>query len=308
MFFIAGSTGFVGRHLVQALDEKGQRGRCLVRTPGKSEQCKKYGFEAVAGDITGRESLKGKLAGSTVVVHLVGIIEEKDNVTFEHVHVTGTKNLIDEAKQAGIKHFFYQSALGASLSSKSRYLKTKAEAEEIVKASGIPYTIFRPSLIVGKGDGFTERMKELIRLGPVVPVPGSGTARFQPIYIGDWIKCFMSIFSNPLPIVHKDTPVYEFGGPEHLTYDELLTQLMEALDVRKPLMHVPLAMLKMSLPFSKITRSIGGLVGKNIPSVTGEQLELLRIDNICDRAAVKKYFGFSPLSYREALKLFVKER
>ena len=308
MFFIAGGTGFIGSHLLRALKTTDFKIRCLVRNIKTSDYCKSSGFDAVQGDITDRESLKGKLDGCDIAVHLVGIIEEKGDMTFQKVHVEGTKNLVYEAKKAGLRHIFYQSALGASLSSNSAYQRTKAEAEEIVKESGIPFTIFRPSLVIGDRDGFTEKLRELIALGPVVPVPGAGNARLQPVYIGDWIKCFFTIFSNPLRIADNASRIYDIGGPEHLTYNAILRQLMDAMGLSKKIAHIPIGLMKASLPLAGISRKIGALLGKNIPSVTAEQLELLQIDNICDIDSVEKRFGFKPIAYKEALTLFIRPK
>ncbi|WP_333654117.1 SDR family oxidoreductase [Dissulfurispira sp.] len=305
MFFIAGGTGFIGSHLVRALAGGSYSTRCLARTPEKAEVCKKIGHEAVIGDITDRESLKGRLDNCDIVVHLVGIIEEKGDMTFKRVHVEGTRNLIEEAKGANIKHIFYQSALGASINSWAKYYKTKAEAEDIVRTCGIPYTIFRSSLVIGKSDGFTEKLKELVRLGPFVPIPGSGNGKLQPIYVEDWVKCFLKIFSDASRITHYASRIYEFGGPEHLTYNEIVLQLMEAMQIHKPLVHIPAKLIKLSLPFSGISRKIGSLLGKKIPTVTGEQLGLLQVDNICDMDSVEGNFGFVPMTYREALKKFI---
>ncbi len=308
MFFIAGGTGFIGKHLVNAFAAKAYRVRCLVRTEEKARACKSLGFEAGIGDITDRESIRGKLDGCDTVIHLVGIIEEKESMTFEKVHVEGTKNLVDEAQKAGVKHIFYQSALGASATSWAKYYKTKAEAEEIVKASGIAYTIFRPSLVVGEGDGFTEKLKELVHLGHFVPIPGDGSAKLQPIYVEDWVRCFMTLFSNGSRFTVHGSRIYEFGGPEHLTYNEIVLQLMEVMGISKPVIHIPIKLIKVSLPFYGISKGIGSLLGKKVPSVTSEQLNLLQLDNICDKDSVEKSFGFAPVKYRDALKLFIKER
>jgi len=306
-FFIAGGTGFIGKHLINTLSKDGYNVRCLVRTEEKAAVCKKAGFEAAIGDITDSESLKERLDNCDVVVHLVGIVEEKGGMTFERVHVEGTRNLIDEAKRANIKYIFYQSALGSSVNSWAKYYKTKAEAEEIVRTSGIPYIIFRPSLVIGRGDGFTEKLKELVRLGPFVPIPGSGDSKFQPIYVEDWVKCFMTLFSNGSRFTVHGSRIYEFGGPEHLTYNEIVLQLMEAMGINKPLIHLPLKLIRLSLPFSGISRGIGSLFGRKIPMATSEQLSLLQFDNICDKDSVERNFGFIPMTYREALKLFIKE-
>ncbi|MBF0506871.1 MAG: complex I NDUFA9 subunit family protein [Nitrospirae bacterium] len=310
MFFIAGGTGFIGSHLVTSLGEKGLQGRCLIRSlksSGSTAICKNAGFDTVVGDITNRESLKGKLDSCEIVVHLVGIIDEDQGISFEKVHVEGTDNLVNEAQRAKVRHFFYLSSLGASTSSWSRYLKTKAEAENIVRESGIPHTIFRPCIVVGKGDGFTAKLKDLISYSPVVPLPGEGKTKFQPIFVEDLIKCFIKLFSTQLPVAHPVSPVYELGGPEQLTYNEILFQLMEAMGSSKPVIHIPLEMVKLGLPLSKISRSVGSLFGKKIPSITGEQLRLLEIDNICDTDSVEKQFGFIPIRYKEALRLFVKK-
>ena len=190
----------------------------------------------------------------------------------------------------------------------SRYLKTKAEAEEIVRTSGIPYTIFRPSLVVGDGDGFTSKLKDLIASSPIVPVPGDGKAKFQPLYIGDWVKCFIKLFSSPPPVNRAASPVYELGGPEHLTYNELLSLLMEAMGAHKPIVHVPMELVKLGLPLSRVFQGMPGLLGEKIPSVTREQLRLLETDNICDTDAVERHFGFVPVRYKEALRLFIKKQ
>lgn len=304
-FFVAGGTGFIGSHLVKALSERRVPCRCLVRSPHKATLCALEGMEAAQGDITDRESIRGKLDGCDVVVHLVGIIEEKGGMTFRSVHVRGTENLMDEARKAGVKHIFFQSALGASLSSPALYNRTKAEAEEIVRSLGIPCTIFRPSLVVGEGDGFTERIRELIRLGPVIPVPGSGNARFQPLYVEDWVSCFLKAFPEGAVTAEQGCRLFEFGGPEQLTYNEIILQLMEAMGVNKPLIHIPMGLIRAGLPLLGLSKGIAGIFGKRIPPVSREQLILLQRDNICDRDSVERQFGFAPIAYREALRLFI---
>ena len=301
MIFIAGATGFVGRRLLDALQRERAAVRCLVRDENKADWVRSLGFEAVQGDITDADSLHGALDGAETVVHLVGIIEENAKSTFESVHVQGTRNLVNESVSSGVKRIFYQSALGADIQSPFAYLKTKAEAEKIVVSSDIPYTIFKPSLIVGKGDGFTERMRKLISAGPVVPVPGSGLARFQPLYIRDWLECFR------LALIHgvSGNRIYEFGGPEQLTYNEILKEIMDVLEIKKPVIHVPMGVVRLSLPFMGAVRSVASALGREIPPVTDELLSLLGMDNVCDKDSIRKHFGFTPSRFKEALREFL---
>ena len=299
--FVTGGTGFLGWHLLTALKEDNYAIRCLARTAGRAALCRDRGFEVFIGNILDGETLKGSLEGADMVIHLVGIIEDRGDITFERVHVEGTKNSVEEAKRAGVRHFFYQSALGASPNSSSRYQRTKAEAEEIVKKSGIPCTIFRPSLIIGEKDGFTEKLMELVRLGPVVAVPGDGNARSQPMDVDDWVKCFMTVIRQPEAV----GKTYEFGGPEHLTYNDIVTRLMDVMGVKKPIIHMPMSFVRAGVPFVGIAQGLGKFLRKKIPSVTSEQLKLLGLDTICDLNSVEKLFGFRPITFMESLRKFI---
>jgi NADH dehydrogenase len=229
MIFIAGATGFVGGHLIDALLKNGYKLRCLARSEKAEKALREKGINVFSGDITVPETIEGALDGVDFVIHLVGIIEEKGSATFQNVHVDGTRNLIAEAKRAGVKHFFYQSALGADKSSWSGYLRTKAEAEEIVASSGIPFTIFRPSLIIGKWDGFTKKLRDLIKISPVIPIPGDGKSRLQPIYINDWASCMLKALASP----DSFKGIFEIGGPQQLTYNEIVKDLADVMKSKK---------------------------------------------------------------------------
>lgn len=293
MIFIAGASGFVGGHLVDDLVAKGQRVRCLARSERAKKTLSAKGAEVISGDITNSGNLNGILNPDDFVVHLVGIIEEKGGATFESVHCNGTTNLVAEAKRSGVRHFFYQSALGADKNSWSGYLKTKAEAEEIVMQSGLPYTIFRPSLIIGPWDGFTRKLVDMIKLSPVLPIPGEGKAKFQPIYIKDWLKCIGRVIEKPG--AYRAT--YDIGGTEHLTYRQIVEKLSAALGRNKMSVTVPMGLMKFSTGLLETF--------KIKPPVSSDQLRLLEQDNICDLKAIEKSFGFTPVRYEDALKEFI---
>lgn len=272
---------------------RGHRLKCLARSENTAKALSARGIEVIRGDITVAETLKGILHPEDFVIHLVGIMEEKGGTTFRAVHVDGTANLIAESKRAGVRHLFYQSALGADRDSWSGYLQTKAEAEEIVRGSGLNYTIFRPSLIIGPWDGFTKKLMDMLRLSPVIPLPGEGRAKFQPVYIKDWLKCINMVIENP----GRYNLTCDIGGPEHLTYREIVETLSESAGHKKSVFEIPMGLMKFGAAFfEKVLPS---------PPVTSDQLRLLEQDNICDPDAVEKNFGFRPMRYSDALKEFI---
>lgn len=293
MIFITGASGFVGGHLVDYLLAKGRKVRCLVRSDSAKKSLSAKGAEIVNGDVTQAETLNNILGPEDFVVHLVGIIEEKGGATFESVHRKGTYNLVTEAKRAGVRHFFYQSALGADRNSWSGYLKTKAEAEEIVRQSGPGHTIFRPSLIIGPWDGFTKKLVDMLKLSPVVPIPGEGKAKFQPVYIKDWLACIGKVIEDPASY----GSTYDIGGPEHLSYREIVEKLSHAMGHSRPAFKIPMGLMRLS---ASVLEKI-----LSAPPVTSDQLRLLEQDNVCDPKSIEKNFGFVPVKYEEALKEFI---
>lgn len=293
MIFITGASGFVGGHLLDYLISRGQRVRCLARSEHAGKALAARGAEVISGDVTRPETLQGILQADDFIVHLVGIIAEKRNATFPVIHTNGTANLVAEAQRAGVRHFFYQSALGADRGAWSGYLRTKAEAEEIVRESGIRYTIFRPSLIIGPWDGFTRRLVDMLRLSPLIPLPGEGKAKFQPVYIKDWLTCIGKVIDDPGSFLST----YEIGGPEHISYREMVETLSRVLGRRKPAFTIPMGIMKLgALVFETVLSS---------PPVTTDQLRLLEQDNISDPASVEKNFGFVPMQYEAALREFL---
>lgn len=293
MILILGGTGFVGTHLVQRLRKAGLRLRVVVRNPEKAETIKGEGVETVLGDISDPASLEKACKDIERVVHLVGIIQEGPGATFKAVHVEGTRNLIQAAKTAGVRHFFYQSALGTRPNAKSEYHRTKWEAEELVRGSGIPYTILRPSLIYGPGDQFTSRLSEIIKSSPIIPVIGSGRSKIQPIYIEDVTVCIEKIVTSDAFL----NEIYEIGGPEQITYEEVTRAIARAMGVSRPLVHVPIFFIK------TMSRLLGSILSR--PPITTDQIIMLMEDNICSMKNIREAFGVEPVTFAEGLRRFM---
>ena len=236
MILVTGSTGFIGTHLIHRLHKENMPVRALIRSPEKAQQLKGLGVELVPGDVSDKTALEKAARGVERVVHLVGIIQEGPGITFQGVHVEGTRNVVEASKKAGVRHFFYQSALGTRPGAQSAYHKTKWEAEELVHASGIPFTILRPSLIYGPGDQFTIRLSEMIRLSPMLPIIGSGKSKVQPIFVDDVVSCILKAVTSDAFL----NEIYEVGGPDQLTYEEVTEAIAEAIGVNRPTLHMPL--------------------------------------------------------------------
>lgn len=294
MILVTGSTGFVGSHLISRMRQEGIPVRALVRNPEKARKLAESGVELAQGDISDRASLERAVAGVERVIHLVGIIQEEPGVTFHGVHVEGTENILLASKKAGVRHFFYQSALGTRPAAKSEYHKTKWEAEELVRKSGIPYTILRPSLIYGPGDKFTLRLAEMIKLSPVLPILGPGRSKVQPIYIDDVTVCIVKAVTSDAFF----NEIYEIGGPEQLTYEEVTRAIAEAMGISRPALHIPFPLLK---PMARVLET---LVAR--PPVTSDQLIMLQEDNICALRDICDACGSSPLPFAAGLKKFLK--
>lgn len=289
---ITGGTGFVGRNIVERLLEEKRNIRCLVRKPQDARDLKKRGVEIYKGDVTDKSSIdKSFLHDLTYMIHLVGIIKEVDNQTFERVHLEGTKNIVDLAKEAGVKKFIHMSGLGTKPNARSKYHSTKWMAEEYLRKSGLNYTIFRPSIIFGPNDEFINTFIRMIKLSPVIPVLKGG--KLQPIYVGDVAHCFVQSLINP----KTDKRTFELGGSERLTLEEIIKTIMRVLDTERVLIPIPTSfMYAPAFLFQSVLKN---------PPITLDQLKMLEEDNTCDMKEVLEIFSFSPLLLEEGLKKYL---
>ncbi|HXY53865.1 MAG TPA: complex I NDUFA9 subunit family protein [Nitrospirota bacterium] len=292
MILVTGGTGFVGGHLIRRLRRDALPVRALARHPDRAQALIDLGVEVVPGDIENKTALEKAVEGVERVVHLVGIIQEVPGVSFRTVHVEGTRNMVEAARKAGVLHFFHQSALGTRPGAKSEYHRTKWEAEELVRKSGIPFTILRPSLIYGPGDAFTSRLSEVLRRAPVMPVIGSGKSRVQPIYIDDVVSCMVKALTDNAFL----NEIYEIGGPQQLTYEEVMVEIAKALGLKRPAVHLPLFLME---PMTRVLESV-----LSNPPLTTDQIVMLQEDNVCSMRDIRDAFGIEPVTFSEGLKKF----
>jgi len=289
--FVTGGTGFVGSAILQQLVEAEHGVRALVRPGSEGKLAVQTGVEIVPGDATEPETLDGALDGCDAVIHLVGIIREfpSRGVTFERLHIEATGNILAAAQTQGVTRYLHMSSNGTGPTGTTGYHRTKWAAEQAVRASDLAWTIFRPSLIFGKGGEFVKMLADLIRKMPVVPVIGDGRYRMQPVAVTQVAESFVRALEMPETVGQT----YHLGGGESYNYDEILDLTGRAIGrshVAKA--HQPLFMVK---PMVKL------MEGSPSFPITLDQLEMLLQGNVCDPTDWAATFGIQPISYAEGI-------
>jgi uncharacterized protein YbjT (DUF2867 family) len=241
VILVTGASGFVGRHVVQALIATGEDVRCLVRDPKKGAS---LGCELAQGDMTDAASLRRAVEGADAVVHLVAVRQGKEE-KFQRVMVQGGQDLLDAAAEAGVRRFLLMSALGTREDTRDLvpYYRAKWEVEQLVQGSDIDSVIFQPSFIFGRDGGIIPTFRRLVKLAPVTPIIGSGERRIQPI----WVDDMAAYFVKALDFEAATNRRFEIGGPEPVTWNEFWARFRRALDVRRrPTIHVPVGLMRVN--------------------------------------------------------------
>ena len=291
MILVTGGTGFVGSKVVHTLRAEERDVRCLVRRPARAGTLKTWGCELAAGDVTDPASLKEALAGCDAVVHLVGIIAGKP-ADFERVMIGGTRNLLDAAKEAGVRRLVLMSALGTSAETKDLvpYYGAKWEMEQATKASGLEHVIFRPSFVFGRDGGALPLFVRQVRWSPVTPVIGDGERLLQPIWVEDVAAYFVKAVD--LPAAANRT--VELGGPDRVTWNELYERIARTLGKRRARLHLPVGLMRVGAAAAELLPR---------PPITRDQLTMLEAgDNVCDITTAVETFGIDPLPLEEQLR------
>jgi NADH dehydrogenase len=277
--------------MLKRLLAEGHEVCALVRDPGKAGQIAdaelaRGRVQFLPGDVVEGTGLDAAMHGCDAVIHLVGIIIERGENTFEAVHHVGTRNVVDAAKRNAIKGFIQMSALGVRKDGVAAYQTSKWRGEEEVRHSGVPYCILRPSLIFGPDDGFVTQMMQTMRQAPLFrPVPGDGKARYRPIFIDDVTACFV----RALTMVEATNQTVELGGADELSLNEVLAEIARCAGVKKPAVHIP-------LPLMFAGAAIAQTLLRN-PPVTVDQLRMLREGSSCDIQTMVRIFGIKPRGF-----------
>ena len=278
---VIGATGFVGRHVVARLEETGHR---VIAVSGDGRRLRRWGVgvEARAADVSG--PMDAALAGADAVVHLVAIPRETRDAKFVDINVRGTQNVVRAAEGAGVRRFVHLSALGVIDDPKLDFLYSKWLGEEIVRASSLEWVVLRPSLLFGKGDGFFNLVKTTLKWWSpgVVAIPGSGDARFQPLAVDD----LAIAVEKSLTDADRAGLVYELGGPDYVTYREIVERVEDVTGMRR---------VKLGIPIPLIS-ALTAVTDRVLPifPVSHDQISSLQRPNYTELDAFVRAFGVEP--------------
>jgi uncharacterized protein YbjT (DUF2867 family) len=249
MILLTGATGTVGSALLRRLTAAGEPVRCLVRAPRRLGD-QRVRVQIALGDLANPPSFRNALRGVDTVVHLAASIRDQPRTSLEELNAVATLRLVRAAERAGARRFVFFSAMGARHHSRTRFFRAKALARQAVETSPLETTIFSPSIVYTPGDPWLTLLERFSYL-PLVPVSGSGRAVYQPIWAEDVADCVVAALMASGPRRRS----FELAGPDTLSYDDIVRVVSRPLGRRRPLLHVPLPLVRVSL---ELLRRVAG--------------------------------------------------
>ena len=276
---VIGGSGFVGRHLCQQLAAQGYR----VRVPTRDRERAKPlillpTVDVVVADVQDPAALVAVIKGCDSVINLVGVLHDtRGKRGFDAAHVALARNVVAACRANGVRRLLHMSALAAAADAPSAYLRSKGEAEMIVRESGLDFTIFRPSVIFGPDDSFLNMFACLVRVLPVLALASPG-ARFQPVYVDDVAAAFV----RALPDIKIFGRSYDLCGPQRYTLRELVAYVGRITGHPRPIIG-----LNRALSYCQAAT----MEWLPVKLMTRDNVRSMEIDSVCDCAFP---FGIKP--------------
>jgi uncharacterized protein YbjT (DUF2867 family) len=278
VILLTGATGVVGGELLPELLAQGHSVRVLVRDPRKLGE-HRVDVQITLGDLRDPLSIRHAMRGVDTVIHLAATIRDQPGGTIEELNGLATVRLLRLAERSGVSRFVFFSAMGASGFQRTRFFRSKALAEHAVRGSELRTTVFAPSIVYRPGDPWITLLQRLSLL-PAVPISGAGGARYQPIWARDVARCVVAsvnVSQGEGSGGDGDSDArYELGGPEVLSYDEIVERVLEATGRNRPLVHVPIPLVRSGL------RALELLAGPSV-FATWEEAELMEVAMTTER-------------------------
>jgi len=280
----------VGSHLLAHLKKRGHEVVALVRPATLLKLKEIQADEVKEGNILDLNSIIRALSGCDAVINLVGIIRERKDITFRRLHVDATVNVIAACKVVNVRRYLHMSALGASPSSLASYHKSKFEAEKIIKDSGLVYTIFQPSIIIGKGSKFLTDMKRMMKRLKFIGLIGGGRYRLQPVSVNDVVDAF----SLALEDERTKNETFQLCGPKIYTFKELILTMAKLWGIKIFTFPLP------EKPMEIAARIFGRF---SWFPITKDQLLMLKEESICSSSRFFALTWRTPERIEDILKL-----
>lgn len=294
---IFGASGFLGRHLVRRLAKTGAVIRAAVRHPVAAGYLKPMGdvgqIVPVGVDIGRDRDIEAAVAGSDLVVNLVGILYQRGRQRFQSVQAEGPARIARAAAAAGATSLVHVSAIGADPRSASLYARSKAEGEAAVRDLFPGAVVLRPSIMFGPEDHFFNRFATLARFSPALPLIGGGHTKFQPVYVGDVAEAIMVALRQP----QAKGKLYELGGPRIYSFRELMQLVLRETGRERLLVNLPFGLAKLKAAFLELLP---------VPPLTRDQVELLKRDNVVAPGALGLAdLGLTPTAVESILPIYL---
>ncbi len=294
MILLTGATGFIGERVLSALAQKNLEVRCLVRRPLRSEN---PNISYVLGDVLDYDSLVRATEGVDTVyyfIHMMGSQPRGAQKRFDILDRLAITNMVNACRTNGVRRIIHLTGIRAQREKLSTHLESRREVEEIIKNSGIGYTVFRASVIIGRGGAAFEILDAAVRKFPIIPVFNWENTKAQPIYIGDVIRYLVECLDK------KETlsKCYDIGCSQVFTYRELMRQYAKELRLRRFFISIPGSWNWLSSVMLARFAPVN-------PNVIYWLIESLHNNMVCEPNDLKTIFGFEPLSFKESIRKIV---
>lgn len=236
MILVTGGTGFVGRALIRHLVDLDYPVRTLIRPSRRSPRLPRgVPVEVAVSSLKDERGLRAAMVGVDTVYHLASGEWHGPRASLMDIDIQGTRAVVQAAEDAGVKRIFYVSHLGADRASAYPVLKAKGIAEEFIRRSSLQYTIVRSAIVFGPNDGFTTGLARILGISPFVfLVPGDGDVQLQPLWIEDLVTCLTWALDDP----EFRNRVIDVGGPEYLSFRQIVNLVMDAAGVHRTLVSI----------------------------------------------------------------------
>jgi uncharacterized protein YbjT (DUF2867 family) len=288
---VTGATGFIGRRLVPALIEQGHEVRAMTRRPESYDGP----GDAVAGDVSDPDSLVEPLSGVEIAYYLVHSLDDAD---FERKDADAARAFAKAAADQGVRQIVYMGGLGEEGSEMSSHLRSRREVEELLGETGVPVTVLRAAIVVGHGGISWELTRQLVKNLPAMVVPKWASTKTQPIAIDDVIRYLVGVGGRDEAL----GKVFEIGGPDQLTYIDMLRVAAELDKGRSvPIIEVPVLTPRLSSYWLALVTDVDVTTGRNLIDSMGTEV-------LVQEQSIRDVVPGEPMGYAEAVRLALEER